>query len=94
VRRAPRSSILFNILLLGCLVTGALWAANDPLVGDWNLNPSRSKLTDLMKVASIAANKYAFDFGGGSVETIAADGTDQPANFGTSLSVIIEGPEF
>src|SRR6202521_89282 len=47
-----------------------------------------------MKVASIAANKYAFDFGGGSAETIAAEGTDQPANFGTTLSVTIEGPDF
>jgi hypothetical protein len=84
----------FQFLLLGCLVTGALWAANDPFVGNWDLNPSRSKLTDQMKVASIAANKYAFDFGGGSAETIAAGRTDQPANFGTTRSVTIEGPDF
>jgi hypothetical protein len=46
-----------------------------------------------MKVESIAANKFAFDFGGGSAETIVADGTDQPADFGTTLSVNIEGPD-
>jgi hypothetical protein len=32
------------------LATCALWAANDPFVGDWKLDPSRSKLTDVMKV--------------------------------------------
>jgi len=62
-------------------------------VGDWKLNPSRSKLTDQMKVQSIAANKYAFDFGDGSAEVIAVNGTDQPGNFGTTLSVSIEGPD-
>src|ERR1700730_13941995 len=83
----------FQLLLVACLATGTLRAANDPFVGDWKLNPSRSKLTDQMKVQSIAANKYAFDFGDGSAETIAVDGTDQPGNFGTTLSVSIEGPD-
>jgi hypothetical protein len=83
----------FQLLLVACLATGTLRAANEPFVGDWKLNPSRSKLTDQMKVQSIAANKYAFDFGDGSAETIAVDGTDQPGNFGTTLSVSIEGPD-
>jgi len=83
----------FQLLLVACLATGTLRAANDPFVGDWKLNPSRSKLTDQMKVQSIAANKYAFDFGDGSAEMIAVDGTDQPGNFGTTLSVSIEGPD-
>jgi hypothetical protein len=82
----------FQLLLVACLATGTLRAANGPFVGDWKLNPSRSKLTDQMKVQSIAANKYAFDFGGGA-ETIAVDGTDQPGNFGTTLSVSTEGPD-
>jgi hypothetical protein len=79
--------------LVACLATGTLRAANDPFVGDWKLNPSRSKLTDQMKVQSIAANKYAFDFGDGGAEMIAVDGTDQTSNFGTTLSVSIEGPD-
>jgi hypothetical protein len=83
---------IFRFLLVICLVTGALWAANDPFVGEWKLIPSRSRLTDQFKVESVAANKYAFDFGGGA-ETIATDRTDQPANFGTTLSVTIEGPD-
>jgi hypothetical protein len=84
----------FPLLLVAGLVTGALWAANDPFVGEWKLNPSKSsKLTDQMKVASVAGNKYAFDFGGG-LETIAADGTDQPGGFDTTLSATIEAPDF
>jgi hypothetical protein len=46
-----------------------------------------------MKVESVAGNKYAFDFGSGRPETIAADGTDQPGGGGTTLSVTIEGPD-
>lgn len=74
--------------------TCVLWAANNPFVGDWKLNPSKSKLTDQMKVESLSANKYAFDFeGDGSLETIVADGTDQPGDSGTTLSVTAEGPD-
>ena len=70
--------------------TCALWAANNPFVGDWKLNPSRSKLTDVMKVESVRGNKYTFNFGGGP-QTIVIDGTDQPGGYGTTLSVTIEG---
>jgi hypothetical protein len=84
----------FQLLLVACLATGALWSANDPFVGDWKLNPSRSKLTDLMKVENLGGNKYAFDFvGDGSAETIVADGTDQTGVSGTTLSVSVETPE-
>jgi hypothetical protein len=82
----------FELLLVACLGTGALWAANDPFVGEWKLKPARSKLTDQMKVESVGANKYVFDFGGGS-ETIVVDGTDQPGNFGSTLSVTVEAPD-
>jgi hypothetical protein len=81
----------FQLLLIACLATGALTAADNPFVGDWKLNTSRSKqIIDVMKVTSLGANKYAFDFGGGP-ETIAVDGTDQPGHSGTTLSVIVEG---
>jgi hypothetical protein len=94
--RLKEDSVLkrtFRLLLVGCVVTGALWAASDPFVGEWKLDASRSKLTDQMKVENVAGNKYAFDFGGGSPETIAVDGTDQPGEGGTTLSVTIEGPD-
>jgi hypothetical protein len=44
----------FQFFLISSLVTGALWAADDLFVGDWKLNPSRSKLTDVMKVETFA----------------------------------------
>jgi len=83
----------FQLLSVACLVTGTLWAANDPFVGKWKLDPSRSKLTDQMKVEAAGANKYAIDFGGGTAENVMADGTDQPGVFGTTLSITVEGPD-
>jgi hypothetical protein len=82
----------FLLLLALCAVTGTLWAAQDPFVGEWKLNPSKSKQTDVMKVESLGGSKYAFDFGA-AAEKIVADGTDQPGNFGTMLAVTIEGPD-
>jgi hypothetical protein len=83
----------FKLLLVTCLVAGTLWAANDPLVGKWKLNPSKSTLVDVMKVEALGANKYALDLGGGFTETVVADGTDQPAFRGTTLSITVEGPD-
>jgi hypothetical protein len=68
------------------------WAAEDPMVGDWKLNPQKSKLIDVMKVASLGENKYSFDFGGGDPLIAVADGTDQPGNFGITIGVTINAP--
>jgi len=86
------SKRIFQLLLVACLAAGTLWAADDPFVGKWKLNPSKSQLIDYMKVKSLGANKYALDLGGGNVETIVADGTYQPGENGTTLSVTVEGP--
>lgn len=83
----------FQLLLFVCLATSTLWAADDPFLGKWKLNPSKSVLTDQMKVEALGANKYAFDFGGGQSETIVADGTDQPGLFNTTLSVTVQAPD-
>ena len=83
----------FRLVLVACLMAAALWAANDPFVGEWKLNPSKSKLSDVMKVESVGGNKYGLDFGGGTPETIVIDGTDQPGIGGTTLSVASEGPD-
>jgi hypothetical protein len=82
----------FQLLLLGCLVTGMVWAADDPFVGKWKVNPSKSKLYDEMKVEVAGANRYAFTFGPGQTDTVVADGTDQPALSGTTLSIKVKGP--
>src|SRR5579859_4392513 len=80
-----------RLLLVACFAAGALSASNDPFLGEWKLNASKSKLIDVMKVESVAGNKYAFDFGGGQPEAISVDGTDQPGIGGTTLAVTIEG---
>jgi hypothetical protein len=83
--------VLQSVLILG-LMTGTSWAASDPFVGTWKLDPSRSQLSDEMKVEALGGNKYAFDFGGGKPVTVVADGTDQPIDTGTTMSVSAEGP--
>jgi hypothetical protein len=73
-----------------CLAIGTLWAANDPFVGKWKVNPSKSKLTDEVKVEAVGENKYAITFSPDAVDTIVADGTDQPALSGTTLSITVK----
>jgi hypothetical protein len=74
-----------------CLAIGTLWAADDPFVGKWKVNPSKSTLNDEMKVEVAGANKFTFTFGPGQVDTIVADGSDQPALSGTTFSVTVKG---
>jgi hypothetical protein len=81
-----------RLVLFAFLLTGPSWAADNGMVGKWKLDLSKSKVIDLMKVDSAGADKYAFDFGGGSAETIVPDGTDQPGISGTTLCVSIEDP--
>jgi hypothetical protein len=68
-------------------IASGLWTANDPFVGKWNLDVSRSTIVDQMVVEAAGPNKYRFRFEGGPPETIVADGTDQPGVAGTTLSV-------
>jgi hypothetical protein len=82
----------FQFVLLACLATTSLWAEVDSFVGDWKLNPSKSTLIDRMKVASLGANKYTFDFGAGP-EAVVLDGSDQPGVYGTMLSVTAAAPD-
>jgi hypothetical protein len=84
---------IFQLLLAIYLLTGTLWAVSDPFTGKWKLDPSRSRLTDQMKVKAVGPNKYALIFSGDNVETVIADGTDQPALFGTTLSLTVEAPD-
>jgi hypothetical protein len=81
-----------RLTLVAGLAAGALSAANDPFLGEWKLNPAKSKLYDQMKVESAGGNKYAFNLGAGD-ETIVIDGTDQPGYGGTTLSVSVAGPD-
>jgi len=83
---------IFRLLLVACLVTSSVWAANDPFVGKWKVNPSKSKLNDEMKVEVAGTNRYAITFAPGFADTVVADGSDQPALQGTTLSIAVMGP--
>jgi hypothetical protein len=87
------STRIFRFVVAACLLTGSLYAANDPFVGKWKLDSSKSRFPDEMKVTSAGTNKYVFDFGAGQTETIATDGTDQPGIYGTTFAVSVEAPD-
>ena len=85
---------IFQLLLFACVVTGAASAANDPFVGKWKVNASKSKLIDEMKVEAAGPNTFKLTFTGaaGESETIVANGSDQPGLGGTTLSITVKGP--
>jgi hypothetical protein len=89
----PRTLLAIGLVISTALATSALWAASNPFVGDWKLDPTRSKLTDVMKVQRLNSNKYTFDFGVDRPETIVIDGSDQAGVSGTTLSVSVERPD-
>lgn len=82
----------FQLSLIACLIAGSLWAANDPFVGTWKVNPGKSTLTDEMTVEAAGANRYKITFEPGLVDTIVADGSDQPALSGTTFSITVKRP--
>jgi hypothetical protein len=75
------------------LIAAASRAADQPLIGKWKLNLSKSKLADQMTIAPAGANRYTLTFAGiGETETLVADGTDQPGVQGSTISIKIEAP--
>ena len=81
-----------EILLAVWLVTNTALPAASPFIGEWKLDPSKTRMPDDMKVRSEGGNKYSFDFGAGK-ETITVDGSDQQGYAGTMLSVKMEAPD-
>ena len=61
-------------------------------MGKWKVDPSKSRLYDEMKVEAAGNNKFAITFGPGQVDTVVADGSDQPALSGSTLSITAKGP--
>lgn len=87
----PKRALLVIVLLSWTVSPSS--AATDHFVGKWKLNPSHSTIADQMSIQPAGDNKYSFTFSGaGAAETVAADGTDQPALSGTTLSVTVEEP--
>jgi hypothetical protein len=81
------------LLALLCIAAGVARAATDPMIGDWKLDSSKSRLFDEMKVSSLGTNKFSFDFGAGQAEQIVIDGSDQPGLSGTTLAVTAVAPD-
>ncbi|MFY9748934.1 MAG: hypothetical protein WA891_18825 [Acidobacteriaceae bacterium] len=79
-------------LVFASLAAGVAWAAENPFIGEWKLDSSKSRIPDEMKVTSKGGNTYVFNFAG-TDETIVVDGTDQPGIRGTTLSVKAEAPD-
>jgi len=68
-------------------------AADQPFIGKWKLNLSKSKLADQMTITPAGANRYTFSFAGvADTETLVADGTDQPGVLGSTISITVEAP--
>lgn len=59
-------------------------------IGKWKLDPAQSRLTDQMKVGSAGPNTYTLNFSGDDIETIVADGTDQPGLYGSTFSITVQ----
>jgi hypothetical protein len=89
----PMPKRFLKFLAFANLAIATAYAAQNPFIGEWKLNPSLTRMPDEMKVESKGNNTYSFDFGGGA-ETIVADGTDQPGGYGgTTLSVKADAPD-
>src|SRR5690242_14602087 len=82
-----------QLLCFTCVIAAMSRAAEEPFIGKWKLNLSKSKLADQMTIAPAGANRYTLTFAGvGDTETLVADGTDQPGVLGSSISITIEAP--
>jgi hypothetical protein len=82
-----------QLLCLACLIAATSHAADEPFIGKWRLDLSKSKLADQMTIAPAGANRYTLTFAGvGDTETLVADGTDQPGVLGSTISITIEAP--
>jgi hypothetical protein len=81
----------FHSAALAFFVAGQLTAADDPFIGKWKFNRDKSKLIgQRVKIEDLGANTYKFD-DGAVPQVIIADGTDQPREFGGTVSFIKTG---
>lgn len=81
---------VLGLTFLACAVVGA---ADDPFVGTWKLDVSKSQSTGIKyEIKSLGGNKYEFIFGDDK-ESIVADGSDQPSKYGGTWAVKQDGPD-
>lgn len=76
--------------LIFFLIPLTLVSADDPFVGKWKLNQNKST-NQPVQIDSLGGNRYKITLNG-SVNTITADGSDQPADSGRTLSLKERNP--
>jgi hypothetical protein len=82
-----------QFLCFACLIACTSRAADEPIIGKWKLNLSKSRLADQMTIAPAGANRYTLTFAGlGETETLVADGTEQPGIQGSTISITVKAP--
>src|SRR4029077_9458608 len=95
-KESSMKSTAISLAIIAVLCVGAAplsRAADQPFIGKWKLNLSKSKLADQMTIAPAGANRYTLTFAGvGDTETLVADGTDQPGILGSTISITVEAP--
>lgn len=82
--------LLLTFVVLNTVANAAPADSIAPFLGKWKLDPAHSRLTDQMKVGAAGPNTYTLNFSGDDVETIVADGTDQPGLYGSTFSITVE----
>jgi len=81
------NATLLQSATLTLLLTACGLAATDPFVGKWKFNLVKSQTAgQWVKVEELGSNKYRFD-DGAAPQTLIADGTDQPLEFGGTMSL-------
>lgn len=79
-------------IAVSCLLAGSMWASDDPFCGKWKLNVEKSKFTgERSTIEDLGGNKYKWTHGNIS-DTFVFDGSDQPTQFGNTVSMKPEGP--
>jgi hypothetical protein len=82
--------LLLTFVVLNITAQAAPADSIAPFLGKWKLDPAHSRLTDQMKMGAAGPNTYTLNFSGDNVETIVADGTDQPGLFGSTFSITVQ----
>lgn len=92
VKRSLKGSLVLHLtfVVLNAVAYAAPADSIGPFLGKWKLDPAHSRLTDQMKVAAAGPNTYTLNFSGDNVETIVADGTDQPGLFGSTFAILVQ----
>ncbi len=89
----PIHKTLLFVIALTTLSPACMWAADDPFVGTWKVNPHKAQVAgQRWEIKDLGGNKY--DLLHGDIEqSFVADGADHPNKFGGTWSIKQETPD-